>query len=68
MWISAIVSALLSLVALVFLPETYAPVLIPNEIDEKRFERPKATIGHTLAQIKSGSLQFLRNYLSRPLG
>lgn len=68
MWIIVIVSAGLSLVALFFLPETYAPILIPSEIQEKRIERPKATIRHGLAHIKTGSMQFLRNYLSRPLG
>lgn len=68
MWIMAIVSASLSLVALVFLPETYAPILIPRQSYEKKVEPRKATIEHGLVYVKTESVQFLRDYLSRPLG
>lgn len=68
MWIMAIVSAGLALVALVFLPETYAPSLIPIQSYEKRVEQRKAMGGYNLALFKTESMQFVRNYLSRPLG
>lgn len=69
MWITVIVSAGLFVFACVFLPETYRPVLIQSQSSRKRLERPRWTqINYRLAHIKKGSILFLRDYLSRPLG
>lgn len=65
MWITAAVSASLSLFAFFFLPETYKPSLLPNQSPKERLERP---IGHRLELIKEGFIIFLRDHFSRPLG
>lgn len=68
MWITAIVSAAISLFAFLFLPETYKPILNQSRSTKQIPKRPTQTVGNWLARFKKVSVLFLQDYLSRPVG
>lgn len=68
MWITAIVSATVSLFAFLFLPETYKPILNQSRSPKQIPKRPTQPVGNRLARFKKASILFLQEYLSRPVG